>query len=155
VLALLGDDRFRPPPLVPRSEVARRRAVVRRVVAVAVLAAVPAVVLRPVGLVLLVLAGLGVPWGRAAHRRAGWGTSAATIALAHGVLHHRLDLVPLDRLQSTSTSASPLQRRASLATVHVDVAGSSAAPSLFDVERGAALDLARRAALAAAPPLGR
>jgi len=87
-----------------------------------------------------VLVLLAVPWGRAAHRGAGHAVDERRVALASGVLHHRLDLVPIDRVQSTRTRSSPAQRRLGLATFQVDVAGSTwvgpltRSPGLFDMD---------------------
>lgn len=151
---LMGDDRWRLPPLTPRSSVARRRAIVRRVAAVLAVAVVPAVVARPAGLILIALALLGIPWGDAAHRRAGQGTTTTVAALAHGVLHHRLDLVPVDRIQSARTTRSVFQRRVGLATLHLDIAGSARAPELWDVDVDTAAALRRELPRRSAPRPG-
>ena len=64
--------------------------------------------------------------------------------VASGALVHTTDLVARERLQSTGTRASPLQRRADLATLRLDVAGQSSAPSLYDVDAGDASELRLR-----------
>jgi putative membrane protein len=150
---LMGDDRWRIPALTPRSATARRRAIVRRTALVLALVVVPAVVLRPVGIALLALGGLGVLWGIAAHRRAGHGRSPTIVALAHGVLHHRLDLVPVDRVQSGRTTPSIFQRRVGLATVLLDVAGTRQAPDLWDLDLDTAAALRRDVPRVRAPAI--
>ena len=136
---LLGGD-WRVPALTARGPAAHRRALVRRTVLCA-LSGAPALALGPAGaLVVVVTGGLGVLWGMAAHRRAGWVVTGELAVLAHGVLLHRRELVPLARVQSARSDASPLQRLAGLATLHLDVAGS-AAPRLFDLDAGPAEEL--------------
>lgn len=132
---LMGSGDWTVPPITPRAPAARRRGVVRRTLLLLAAAAVPAVPTRPGGLVLLSLALLGPPWGLVAHRRAGLGLGAALVATSHGVLHHRIDLVPVARIQSCRTTATPLQRANRLATLHLDVAGAPRAPLLYDLER--------------------
>jgi putative membrane protein len=141
---LMDDPAWRPPRLYPRPHAALRRAVVRRTVPL--LAVIGAAVFLTPWSVLLTLPAilLGVVWGRAAHRRAGHATTDHLSALAAGVVLHRLHLVPHARLQSARASASPLQRRAALATIHLDVAGRKDAPHLLDVDG----PTARRMALA-------
>lgn len=140
--ALMGAD-WSIPRLTRRPAVARRRAVTRRVGLLVLAAAVPAAMFPPGSLGLLVVALLGVPWGLIAHRRAGFASDGRTVVLARGVLHHRIDLIPLDRVQSASTASSPFQRLVGLQTLHIDVAGRSGHPSLFDMDRDEALRRAR------------
>jgi putative membrane protein len=141
--ALMGDGRWAPPPLAPRPLAARRRAVVRRVVPLLALVGL-AGWLTPWALAATPAAlAIGVLWGLAAHRRAGHGATGFLAALGAGVVVHRLYLVPHARLQSARASASPLQRRARLATLHLDVAGRGA-PHLLDVDGATAADLVRR-----------
>ena len=143
----MGAERWRPPSLAARPDVARRRALARRTAASALLAVPAAVALAPAGLVLLPLALLGVPWGRLAHRRAGHALDRDVIAVAWGAIVHHLELVPVERIQSRRTSTTPLQRRADLATLRFDVAGSRrrSAPGLRDLTADLA-DAVRRAA---------
>lgn len=133
LIDLLGDDEWVLPPLEPRPPVARRRAMTRRTAVLLVVLGVPAVLLYPTGLALLPLAGLGVWWGAEAHRRAGLGVTDRVVALSKGVLHHRIDLVPVDRIQGCRTDAQPLQRLSGVTTLAIDVAGAAAAPDLYDV----------------------
>ena len=68
--------------------------------------------------------------------------SNTIVALARGVVVHHVDLVPVARIQSARTSAGLFQRRAGLATLHVDVAGG-ATPLLWDLEHEVADGLRR------------
>lgn len=141
--ALMGGD-WHIPELTPRPRAARRRAVIRRVGILALVLVIPACAFLPGSLALLGLAMvLGVPWGLLAHRRAGYADVAELAVLARGVLHHRVDLVPHSRLQSTSTLQNPMQRLSHLRTLHLNVAGRSADPRLSDLPDDAALTLAR------------
>ena len=138
---LLGGD-WRVPELTSRSAAAHRRAVVRRSVACA-LVCVPALALGPGGALLVVVGGcLGALWGIAAHHRAGWALTDGLAVLAHGALLHHLELVPVARIQSARSAASPFQRWADLATLHLDVAGS-APPHLFDLGAEPTAELVR------------
>jgi putative membrane protein len=149
LMRLMGDAAWLPPPLTPRSPVARRRAMRRRILILALLMVVPAVAIwrsgNAFGLALLLVAVLGVPWGLVAHKRAGYGQSDTAVALAHGVLHHRIDVVPIARLQSCRTHQSPFQRLSGVATFHADIAGTGtelagigiaggSSPQLFDMD---------------------
>ena len=104
-----------------------------------------AVLAPPWSLLVPSLAVAGVWWGREAHRRAGFAEVAAPgdgpgmVAVAHGVLVHRIDLVPVARIQSCNVSESPLQRRASLRTVRLNVAGARPDPELYDLDGAQAL----------------
>jgi uncharacterized membrane protein YdbT with pleckstrin-like domain len=137
VLAAAMGPEWVVPPLLPRPPAARRRGIVRRTVPLAA-ALVPVAVLSPPWSVLVVgLAAPGLWWGREAHRRAGFAEvsspdGAGMVAVAHGVLVHRIDLVPVARIQSCTTSESPLQRRAGLGTIRLNVAGARPDPELYD-----------------------
>ena len=145
--ALMGGD-WHVPPLSPRSAQAKRRAVTRRVMLLAVLVAVPALAFRPASLVLVSLALLGIPWGLAAHSRAGFTETREIVVLAHGVLAHHVDLLPYSRVQSCRSEQDPMQRWSRVRTVHVNVAGPSRDPHLYDMPDAAATayvrDLPRR-----------
>lgn len=140
---LLGGD-WHAPPLTPRGAAAHGRTVRRRAV-VCGIGCLPALLAGPEA-VLVVVAGaaVGALWGIDAHRRAGWAETPTLVVLAHGALIHRTELVPVNRVQSARCSSSPFQRRVSLATLHLDVAGRHA-PHLFDLEADVADDLRRRA----------
>lgn len=139
---VMGSDTWHVPALAPRPPAARRRGIVRRCLALFVVGAAvaPAGWLASLG-AGTVLAGLGVPWGRVAHRRAGWATSPSVVALAAGVIRHRTSIVPIARVQSSRTSVSPLQRLSGLATYSVDVAGSLGGGRLYDADRAVATEL--------------
>lgn len=146
------------PALVPRLPAARRRGVVRRTALLALALLPLAIAGAPWSLVVLGLAAVGIWWGEQAHRRAGWAERPELVAVASGVLVHRLDLVPVSRIQSCTASASPFQRRAGLATIRVNVAGSPSDPQLYDIGEADArrwlVELPRRSHDRAAPAPG-
>ena len=155
VLAAAMGPEWVVPPLSPRPPAARRRGIVRRTSVLVALLLPIAVLAWPLGVLALAFAVPGVWWGREAHRRAGFadvagGGGPGMVAVAHGVLVHRIDLVPVARIQSCTTSASPLQRRAALRTVRLNVAGARPDPELYDQDRTQALrwlaELPRRSA---------
>jgi putative membrane protein len=145
--ALMGGD-WHVPALIARPPPAKRRAITRRVVVLAVLLVVPSLAWLPFSLALLLFSLLGVPWGLVAHRRAGHIETAEIVVLSHGALRHHLDLLPHSRVQSTSTEQNPLQRWSGVTTLHVNVAGPSTDPHLYDMADAAAAayrrDLPRR-----------
>lgn len=146
---VMGSDDFRPPTLHPRPPSARRRALMRRVALSTALAVSIAAIWWPVGAGVLPFALIGVPWALVAHRRAGHALDGRVLAVASGAIAHRLELIPRGRLQSVRTSASPLQRRVGLASLHLDVAGAKAgllpgAPRLYDAGADVAGDALRR-----------
>lgn len=122
--ALMGEDGWAAPVLVPRPPAAHRRAIMRRAVLLAVAVTVPVVAWWPAGIVALILVTAAWPWGNAAHRLAGYQFAGPVVGLASGVVLHRMDLVPRRRIQSGRTRSSYLQRRADLASVFLDVAGT-------------------------------
>jgi putative membrane protein len=120
------------PELAPRPPAARRRAVVRRSLIIALPAIAVAVAWFPVGVVSLLASSLGVPWGRLAHRRAGHAVTDTIAVVSAGAVAHRVEIVPIARVQSSRTRQSPLQRRVDLASFSLDVAGG--APALYDMD---------------------
>ena len=158
---LSGGRGWEVPPLDPRPVRARGRAVRRRCLGLALLVVWPALATWPGGVVLLAVVALGVPWGLLAHRRAGSATTERVVVVAHGALRHRIDVVPLDRVQSARTTSSPFQRRAGLMTVHVDVAAASlvsllpgarsGAPHLYDIDAAVGARLRGELPRASAP----
>lgn len=125
---------LRPPP------VARRRAIVRRVVPVLAVAALLAValwpwsgLLRPAGvaaaLAAVLLAALA---GEAAYRNLGHVRHGGFLTARRGALNRSTAVVPAAKAQSARVRASYFQRRAGLATLHVDVAGGGATPRVTD-----------------------
>lgn len=144
----MGSERWQVPTLIQRPPAARRRAVLRRVAAAAVAAAALSALAWPAGAALLPLGLVGWPWGRAAHRRAGSALDGPVVAVASGVVVHHLELIPAERVQSARTLTSPFQRRLALATLRLDVAGSTRlglAPGLSDLPEQTA-SAARRTA---------
>jgi putative membrane protein len=140
---MMGDRSWTPPSLIARPPAARRRAIVRRCALLAVALTCPVVLAWPAGVVLMPLVVLGWFWGRLAHRSAGHGTSSSLVALARGAVHHRLDLIPVARIQSCRSVAGPLDRNRRLVALHVDIAGSARAPSLRDLDAATGDELVR------------
>jgi putative membrane protein len=144
--AMMGTAAWYQPSLEHRPASARRRAVLRRCVLLALFAVLPAIAWFPIGTLAFVVTVLGVPWGLVAHDRAGHGRTGSLVVFSRGVLHHLLELVPTSRVQSARTDTNPLQRANGLATLHVDIAGDRKAPRLYD------MDAATAAALVGALP---
>jgi putative membrane protein len=128
------------PALLRPPVAARRRAIVRRVVPVAVLAAVLAVALWPstgplrgagAGAVLaaVVLAALA---GEAAYRNLGHARHGGFLTARRGGLNRSTAVVPAAKAQSARVRSTLFQRRAGLATLLVDVAGGGTVPRVTD-----------------------
>lgn len=143
---LMGPD-WAVPDLRPREPTAARRGTVRRLFLLLPGSLGPGLVFGGPAWLTAVLVLAAIPWGRAAHRGAGHAVDGHRLALASGVLHHRIDLVPLDRIQSARARSSPFQRRFDLATFRVDVAGSTwigpltRSPGLYDMDATTAAHL--------------
>lgn len=120
------------PVLTPAPAAARRRAWVRRVGPAVVVAVPVAVLLAPAGLLALLLPVLAAGLGEAEYRALGWTVVDGHVAARTGGLARQLALVPVAKAQSTRLRASPFQRRAGLATLHVDVAGRGRTPVVVD-----------------------
>jgi putative membrane protein len=127
-----------PPPA------ARRRAVTRSLVRTALAVAAvglalwllsagggPGVASRAALLVLPLLA-LAVVAGLAAYRSLGHAAGERFLYARVGVAIRVLTVVPVAKAQSGSVRSSPFQRRAGLATLHVDVAGGGPVPRVYD-----------------------
>jgi len=133
-----------PPPA------ARRRAVTRSLIRTAVVIAVVAlplwqlssleVVAVPAALALAAvpLLALAVVAGLAAYRSLGHAASAGFLYARAGVAIRVIAVVPVAKAQSGSVRSSPFQRRAGLATLHVDIAGGGSAPRVHDESEGRA-----------------
>jgi putative membrane protein len=106
--------------------------VVRHVVPVAVVAVVTVSVLRPWGVLALVLVPLAAGVGVAAYRGLGHALSAGFLVTRSGSFSRRTVVVPLARVQSARLRASPWQRRSGLATLSVDLAGPGPVPQVLD-----------------------
>jgi putative membrane protein len=127
-----------PPPAARRRSVTR--SVVRAGLVVAVLA-VPLSVLTARGvlavppalaLAALPVLGLAAAVGLAAYRSLGHATAEGFLYARAGVAIRVLTVVPVVKAQSGSVRSSPFQRRAGLATLHVDVAGGGPTPQVHD-----------------------
>jgi putative membrane protein len=133
-----------PPPA------ARRRAVVRSVARTALAAAVVAVaiwllatgngfgVAPRFALLLLPLLALAVVAGLAAYRSLGHAAGPEFLYARSGVAIRVVTVVPVAKAQSGSVRSSLFQRRAGLATLHVDIAGGGPTPRVHDESQGRA-----------------
>ena len=86
------------------------------------------------------------------YRALSWGRSETCVATTSGRLRRVTSWVPLEKVQSLRHVQGPVQRRLSLASVHVDTAGRAAHATLRDRDAGEAAtalaeltDLARTA----------
>jgi putative membrane protein len=117
---------LRPPPA------ARRRAIVRRVVPVLVVAALVTLLLWPWGAVAVVALPLAWLAGDAAYRNLGHARHGGFLTARRGALIRTTAVVPAAKAQSVRVRSTLFQRRAGLATLHVDVAGGGAIPQVTD-----------------------
>jgi putative membrane protein len=136
-----------PPPA------ARRRSVTRSILkATLVMAAVALPLWRltslgvltvPVSLVLLALPvlALAAAVGLAGYRSLGQATREGFLYARAGFAIRVTTAVPVAKAQSGSVRSSPFQRRAGLATLHVDIAGGGPTPQVHDESQGTATDL--------------
>jgi putative membrane protein len=136
------------PALIRPPAAARRRQVTRRVVAtlgpITAAVVVSLLIGNPVlgpGVAVALLAA-AVLLGLAAWRGMGHELRPGSFLYArYGVLIRSTVIVPLSKAQSCRVLATPFQRRAGLATLHVDVAGSGVDPRVIDERGGRALEL--------------
>jgi putative membrane protein len=141
------------PRLLAPPPAARRRAVTRSLVRAALVVAVialPLWLLRSEGVVdlpaavalaaLPVLA-LAVVLGLAGYRSLGHATGDGFLYARVGVAIRVTTVVPVAKAQSGSVRSSPFQRRAGLATLHVDIAGGGPTPRVHDEAEPTAEDL--------------
>jgi putative membrane protein len=133
---LLAELLAAPPPepetFVAAPPAARRRAIVRRVVpstVIALGAAAISVRTIPVG-VLLVVANAAN--GELAYRSLAHAWQRDLVLARSGGVARETVIVPAARAQSTRLRSTPLQRRAGLATLWIDVAGKGRTPSIRD-----------------------
>jgi putative membrane protein len=117
---------LRPPPA------ARRRAIVRRMVPVLVVAALVTLLLWPWGAVAVVALPLAWLAGDAAYRNLGHARHGGFLTARRGALIRTTAVVPAAKAQSVRVRSTLFQRRAGLATLHVDVAGGGAIPQVTD-----------------------
>jgi putative membrane protein len=123
------------PDLVPAPPRARRRALLRRIVPVMIIAGpvvaltwpdpAPAIV---AGGALAAAAGLGELF----YRGLGHASRPGHVTARRGSLVRETVVVPTARTQSARLRSSPMQRRAGLATLLVDVAGRGRTPAIID-----------------------
>ncbi|HWD44574.1 MAG TPA: PH domain-containing protein, partial [Actinomycetota bacterium] len=136
-----------PPPA------ARRRSVVRglrRTILVAAVIAVPVWALATLvgfgvapwfALLLVPLLALAALVGLAAYRGLGHAAGPEFLYARSGVAIRVLTVVPVAKAQSGSVRSSLFQRRAGLATLHVDIAGGGPTPKVHDESQGRAESL--------------
>jgi putative membrane protein len=127
-----------PPPA------ARRRAVTRAVVRMALAVAVVALSLwqldaagvlevpSALAVAVLPLPALAAALGLAGYRSLGHATGDGFLYARAGAVIRVLTVVPVAKAQSGSVRSSPFQRRAGLATLHVDIAGGGPVPQVHD-----------------------
>jgi putative membrane protein len=127
-----------PPPA------ARRRAVTRSLLRAALLVAAVALpvwfvatrsgfgVAPSFALLAVPLLALAVVLGLAAYRGLGHAAGERFLYARTGVAVRVLTVVPVAKAQSGSVRSSPFQRRAGLATLHVEVAGGGPVPRVLD-----------------------
>ena len=127
-----------PPPA------ARRRAVTRSVVVATFVMAAIALLLwwlsaldvltvpAAFGIVALPVLALAVTLGLAAYRHLGHATREGFLYARVGVAIRVTTAVPVAKAQSGSVRSSPFQRRAGLASLHVDFAGGGPTPRVHD-----------------------
>lgn len=117
----------RPPPA------ALRRAVVRRVVPAAAAGVLATLAVRPWGALALVLLVPGAAAaGVAAYRGLGHALGDGVLVARSGAFIRHTVIVPVERAQSARVRSTPLQRRAGLATLWVDLAGPGRAAQVVD-----------------------
>ncbi|HEV2766723.1 MAG TPA: PH domain-containing protein [Acidimicrobiales bacterium] len=111
------------PPLRRPPRAALRRAVVRRVGPAAALAVVVALAVPPWGALALLAVPAAALAGVASYRGLGHALDEGVLIARSGAFIRHTVVVPLGRAQSGRVQSTPLQRRAGLATLLVDLAG--------------------------------
>ena len=132
------------PALAAPPPAARRRAVTRSVLRTALVAAVVALpiwflstrdgpgVAPRFALFVPPLLALAAVVGLAAYRSLGHAAGERFLYARAGAVIRVLTVVPVAKAQSGSVRSSPFQRRAGLATLHVDIAGGGPVPRVYD-----------------------
>jgi putative membrane protein len=124
------------PGLLVPPPAARRRAVVRALLGWVLPVAAVALALLPVTrlalLAVLVVVPLAVAGGLAAYRSLGHAGRDGFLYARRGALIRVTTVVPTVKAQSGRVRSSPFQRRAGLATLHVDIAGGGPTPRVLD-----------------------
>lgn len=137
VAAILDTPGLRDVELTPAPRPALRRRLVRAAVVAAVPTAVATALAGPPGLLAALV---GLPAAAAAldaYHALGSGRCADVVIGRAGLLVRRTAFVPVRNLQSLALRSSPLQRRAGLATVELQIARGPRAwgdPRLVDLE---------------------
>ncbi len=118
-----------PPPALPRR-------IVRRLAGVALVVGSVLVVWSPGWTGALIVATVSalaaVAWGFDAYRNMGFRIDELHVVIRGGSLLRRTSIVTLDRVQSTGSAVSPMQRRAGVATLTLDLAGVGARTPVID-----------------------
>lgn len=128
--------------LEPLPRAAARRYVIPPALAAATAGLALSLLVGPVGLAgAAVMVALGIAWGAARYRTAGWRVDGDRLVIRSRGLARTTAAADAARLQAVGLSANPLQRRAGLATLGADVAsgrtlavrhlGAGAAAGLF------------------------
>jgi uncharacterized membrane protein YdbT with pleckstrin-like domain len=118
-------------------------------VTLAALIAVPlAIWLAPAGLAALALVAAAAGLGVARHRAAGWALRDGRVVLRSRAVARSTAVARADRVQLVQSGASPLQRRARLASLSIGLS-SSRRVRVAHLDRDVADTLLRRLALAA------
>jgi putative membrane protein len=126
--ALAGELIAAPPPARTRQMLAGARRFAVGALAVAWLG----IWWRPALLAPLLALPLGVAFGAAAHRALGHRVDPELAVIRSGPITRSHRFVPLAKVQSARRSQSWFQRRRDLASLHLDVGGVSAAPTVID-----------------------
>jgi putative membrane protein len=141
------------PRLLAPPPAARRRAVTRSVVRTSLVLGAIALLLwllrsggvlelpAAAALAVLPVLAVAVAVGLAAYRSLGHGTGEGFLYARVGVAIRVTTVVPVAKAQSGSVRSSPFQRRAGLATLHVDIAGGGPTPRVHDEAEPTAEDL--------------
>jgi putative membrane protein len=129
----------RPPPAARRRAV--RRGIVQTLPLIVAAAAVLWALSRPAAPAALLFVPLAVLGGRAAYRGLGHARREGFLYARRGVAIRVTTVVPVAKAQSGSVRSSPFQRRAGLATLHVEVAGGGPTPKVLDEAEATAEEL--------------
>jgi putative membrane protein len=141
------------PRLLAPPPAARRRSVTRSVVLAGLFVAAGALSLwlltvlgvlevpPALAVAALPVLGVAVAVGLAAYRSLGHATAEGFLYARAGVAIRVLTVVPVAKAQSGSVRSSPFQRRAGLATLHVDIAGGGPTPQVHEESSSRAEEL--------------
>lgn len=144
VLALVLPGAAPLPALASPPPAARRRALVRHVVPVGLVAAAVTAVFWPWGGLALCGVVPAAVLGAAAYRGLGHALVGGFLVARTGSLHQHTVVVPTVRSQSATVHADPWQRRSGLASLSVDLAGPGPQPVVRDEAAAVAEDVLAR-----------